>query len=83
MKFWTKTPIQYVVILIILMICAVSSGVFAQTKEITGIIYDAKSGEPLPFATIGFLKVNIGTVSDSEGKFTLRFDEQHLNDQIT
>ena len=45
--------------------------------------YDAASKEPLPFATIGFRNVNIGTVSDSEGEFTIRFDSQYEEDQIT
>ena len=83
MKYQMKISVQYSVILIILLICALTSGVFAQTHTITGVIYDAKSKEPLPFATIGFRSVNIGTVSDSEGKFTIRFSQEHIDDGIT
>ena len=77
------TQIQYIIILFILLICAVSSEAFAQAKEIKGFIFDAESKEPLPFATIGFENVNIGTVSDTNGEFLIRFDKAYSKSVIT
>lgn len=83
MKNRSKTQVQYTIILFLLFVCALSSGAFAQLKEIKGLIYDAESKEALPFATVGFRTVNIGTVSDSDGQFIIRFDEQYSGDLIT
>ena len=46
------------------------SGV-AQTTRVTGITIDARTKEPLPFVTVGFVNSRIGTTSDAEGHFTL------------
>lgn len=41
------------------------------TTTIKGIVIDAKTKEPLPYARIIFLGKTIGTASDAEGKFIL------------
>lgn len=46
---------------------------FAQknTQTLRGIILDAQTGEPLPYATIFIPKTGNGTTSDIEGNFLL------------
>jgi hypothetical protein len=51
-------------------------------QNITGIVIDAKSKEPIEFVNIGIVGRNIGTVSDIEGKFKLYIDSQYNNDSI-
>jgi hypothetical protein len=52
-----------------------SFSVNAQSKVIKGYIKDALSDERVPFASINFIKSGKGTLSDSVGNFTFRFDE--------
>ena len=49
----------------------------AQITGISGIIYDAQTGEPIPFAQILFQNTGIGTTSDLNGKFRLVTTEKH------
>ncbi|MBD3749760.1 MAG: carboxypeptidase-like regulatory domain-containing protein [Sphingobacteriales bacterium] len=48
-----------------------SSICFAQQTEITGTIKDAKTLEPIPFASVFFAGSQIGTTSDVNGKYKL------------
>ncbi len=48
----------------------------------SGILLDAKSKEPLPFANIIVLGKNIGTVSNSEGRFILGDNAIESNDSL-
>ncbi|ASV31130.1 carboxypeptidase-like regulatory domain-containing protein [Maribacter cobaltidurans] len=50
--------------------------------EITGIVLDNKNDTPLPYVNIGILNKEIGTVTDTEGKFTLNLKEGFENDTI-
>jgi len=43
-------------------------------QSITGIVKDARTGEPLPFASISFLK-NQGTITDIDGLFEVEISE--------
>ncbi|MBP6389647.1 MAG: carboxypeptidase-like regulatory domain-containing protein [Flavobacteriales bacterium] len=43
----------------------------AQTTRVTGITIDARTKEPLPFVTVGFVNSRIGTTSDAQGHFAL------------
>lgn len=49
-----------------------SSAAFAQTRQLTGSIKDAKSGAPLPAVTVQVKGKNIATVSDGDGHFVLK-----------
>jgi len=42
----------------------------AQRKVISGIIKDAHSDEPVPFASLQFLNSTVGKLSDSSGRFS-------------
>ena len=48
-----------------------SSIAFGQKTICTGIVSDAKTGEPLPYVTIGFADSKIGTVSDINGNYRI------------
>ena len=52
------------------------------STEITGIVLDNKNGTPLPYVNIGILNKEIGTVTDTEGKFTFNLKNGFENDTI-
>ena len=56
--------------------------VFAQDKSINGIVIDSETQEVLPFTNIGVVGKNQGTVSNSEGYFTLSVEEIAEHDSI-
>jgi hypothetical protein len=47
---------------------------FAQNFQISGKVIDGKTGQPIPFATVAFLKFRdssqVGTVTETDGTFT-------------
>ena len=43
----------------------------AQSTKVSGVVTDAKTGEPLPFVNIGFIDSRIGTVTDFDGRYAL------------
>lgn len=49
---------------------------------ISGIITDEETGEPLPFATIGFMSQPKGTVTNRNGEFGLSVPPELINDTI-
>lgn len=44
----------------------------AQTTPLEGQVLDAKTGQPVPFATLGVPRRGIGTVADEQGRYVLR-----------
>ena len=50
--------------------------------EIMGIVLDNENDAPLPYVNIGILNKEIGTVTDTNGKFTLSLNEELENDTI-
>ena len=52
-------------------------GMFAlsQRKILAGVIKDAHSDEPVPFASLQFLNSTVGKLSDSSGKFEFFFSQ--------
>lgn len=63
-------------ILIISFLLIASNNLFAQTK-IRGTIYDEKTSEPVPFATISFKNSNTGTVTNYDGEFFLETNKKY------
>ncbi|NND70265.1 MAG: helix-turn-helix domain-containing protein [Rhodothermales bacterium] len=43
----------------------------AQTGKVAGVVSDADSGQPLPGATVSVDGTTLGTVSDSQGRYTI------------
>ncbi len=58
------------------MLFAIYSATLAQNTFVTvnGLLKDAKTGEKISYATITVPNTGIGTVSNSEGEFTLKVD---------
>lgn len=57
------------------MSCLLTISVFAQQKSITGVITDKTDGLPVIGATIQVQGTSTGTVSDTNGKFTISADQ--------
>jgi hypothetical protein len=51
-------------------------------QNITGIVINADSKQPIEFANIGIIGKNVGTVTDLNGKFKLMVDSKYDNDTI-
>lgn len=58
-----------------------SSQLFAQ-KYIHGVVVDATSGEPIPFANVVLKGTYKGTATNFEGEFTLNIPDAVLNDTV-
>ncbi|MEQ9438861.1 MAG: carboxypeptidase-like regulatory domain-containing protein [Cyclobacteriaceae bacterium] len=52
------------------------------SQSIEGTIQDADSGEPLAYVNIGVVGKDVGTVSDSNGRFQLNIEEQYDQDEL-
>ncbi|HBC78273.1 MAG TPA: hypothetical protein DCZ51_06565 [Bacteroidales bacterium] len=58
------------------------SSAVPKLKDISGIVIDGESAEPLPYATIGLKHEGVGTVSNSSGEFTLRIHPDNYSDTL-
>ena len=47
---------------------------------IEAFVLDKNTNAPLPYVNIGFLEKGVGTVSDENGKFLLKYDEDYIED---
>ena len=47
----------------------------AQTSIVTGIVRDANTKQPLPSVTVSIKNVSGGVISDSSGRFAVKFDK--------
>ena len=65
MKTHTKAPFLVLAFLLLSMIS------FAQTRNVSGTVKDAKSGETLPGATVFVPGTTIGVTTDADGNFTM------------
>ncbi|WP_170172725.1 carboxypeptidase-like regulatory domain-containing protein [Hymenobacter rigui] len=54
-------------------LCIISSPLFAQAFTVEGQVRNARTNQPVPFATLGIIGRTIGTVADEEGRYILRF----------
>ncbi len=65
---------KYIVLLLFLGLSMLANG---QVIKLSGIIKDAKTGEPMSFVDIGFVGTTIGTSSDLNGSFELLSDTKY------
>ena len=56
---------------------------FSQDQIIEGRVVDAKTKQPIPYAAIGIVGENVGTVSNEEGLFRLAIPSQFTYDTLT
>ena len=70
-----------VISVIILLFSLLGTGVNAQDNKITinGMIADATTGEPIPFANLGVLGTLAGVASDMDGKFELVLPDNYAD----
>ncbi|MBA4321758.1 MAG: hypothetical protein C0408_02965 [Odoribacter sp.] len=54
-----------------------------ELRNITGVITDSESGEPLSFATIGIMSKGKGTVTNSNGEFGLKVSHDCYDDSLS
>ncbi len=57
----------------------------AQTDKmmiVEGIVINANTLEPIPFANIGILYTEIGTLSNEDGSFSVRIPKNYLNRKL-
>ena len=54
----------------------------ARNITISGKVVDARTKNPIPFANIGILEKNIGTLSDPDGSFDLNVPAQFAYDSV-
>lgn len=57
------------------LLLAMSTALFAQTQTITGTVYNAETEEPLTEANVYVTDTNKGTVTGSDGTFTLEVSD--------
>ncbi|CAM3930537.1 Carboxypeptidase-like protein [Flavobacterium branchiophilum] len=70
--------------LYIFLLLAISINSFSQEKIINGEIKDAENKTNLQYANIGISNKNTGTVSNSDGKFSLKINEKiNENDLVS
>ena len=57
-------------------------GIFSAVNYISGTVIDDESRTPLPSATIGLKSTGRGTISNSNGEFSLRITPDCINDTL-
>lgn len=57
-------------------------GIFSAINYISGVVMDDESRSPLPSATIGLKSKGRGTISNSNGEFSLRITPDCINDTL-
>ena len=73
-----KKPV-YTLILCLL----VSLFSFSQEIEMTGLLVDSETNNPIEFANIGVVNKNKGTVSNLDGEFKIKFSKEFAADSLT
>ncbi|QJW88924.1 carboxypeptidase-like regulatory domain-containing protein [Spirosoma taeanense] len=68
-----KPPIRQLILFICaVMFVALGNGTQAQTVyTITGLVTDARTGEPVPFANVALVGRRVGTLTDEQGRYVL------------
>ncbi|NQU53067.1 MAG: SusC/RagA family TonB-linked outer membrane protein [Bacteroidetes bacterium] len=64
--------------LIVMVLCFGGTILFAQTKQITGIITSADDGTPIPGVSVAIKGTTMGTITDIDGKFYLTAPENEV-----
>ncbi len=56
---------------------------FSQDQIVEGVVVDSKTRQPIPYAAVGIVNENVGTVSDENGRFRLTVPSQFIYDSLT
>ncbi len=65
--------------LLFLLLILLSNSLLSQEKIITGKVLDSITLTPLPFVHIYYLDSNIGTITDINGNFTIKLEDDKKN----
>ncbi len=65
----------------LLFLTLLPSSAFSQTI-LRGVVQDAATGKPIPYATVGLVKENTGTTSGEDGRFELRSEKPKAEDSL-
>ncbi|MCX2838117.1 carboxypeptidase-like regulatory domain-containing protein [Salinimicrobium sp. MT39] len=60
-----------------------SLSAFSQEIEISGLLIDSETNNPVEFANMGVVNKNKGTVSNLDGKFKIKFPKAFASDSLT
>lgn len=72
----TKYDVKLMILLPLMCFFMSDQNLFAQNHIISGIVLDSASREPLPFVNIMINEGPSGGISDIDGKFSIKTDEQ-------
>lgn len=64
-------PHPRLLILWLLLISVVAAAQAQTTYKVTGLVTDANTGEPIPFASVALVGRRVGVVTDEQGRYTL------------
>jgi hypothetical protein len=56
---------------------------FSQEIEMSGLLIDSETNNPIEFANLGVVNKNKGTVSNLDGTFGIKFSKEFVNDSLT
>jgi hypothetical protein len=62
---------------------ATDSASMNMIRSISGLVVDAETGDPLPFATLGLKHAGKGTVTNSTGEFGLKISPENYTDTLS
>ena len=69
-------------IYLLILLLTTSLGLQAQEQVVSGIIIDSLTQEPLPFTNIGVVGKDLGSISNSEGRYTLSLESVAPTDTV-
>lgn len=69
-------------VLTIFVTLIVSSTLLGQVESLSGIVIDSLTQAPLPFTNVGVVDREIGSISNSEGNYTLSLHDIALDDTL-
>lgn len=68
--------------LILLLFCLGTSVSAQEVIRLDGIVVEEKSGDPVPYATVRIKGIRIGTITNSNGRFSFRFSAKYANEKV-
>jgi CarboxypepD_reg-like domain len=82
MSFLKKQSLSFTLIVLLLILAKFNPAVGQSTKLISGSVIDATTKESLPFVTVTLKKSLIGTVTNENGFFDLKYPDDITNDSL-
>ncbi|WP_241698750.1 carboxypeptidase-like regulatory domain-containing protein [Capnocytophaga canis] len=64
--------------ILIMSLCFFLQGVFAQEKEVSGVVTSSDDGMPIPAVSVIVKGTNRGVATDFDGKYTIKANEGEI-----